>query len=269
MKIPFKPGGSELAGTAAPGTPSTPGTPGTRTLIEHTYERLREDIVTGHLEPDQKLRVEHLRHDYDVSAGTLREAITRLASDALVVAEGQRGFRVAPIAVEDLEDITRLRVQIETEALRQSIRAGGAGWKQAVRASYEALSAEEPIAPARRRVWEQLNLQFHEALLSGHTSPWTLRVLRLLSRHTERYRSFAMALPGAVRDVHAEHTEIFDCAMKGQDARAALALEAHIRTTPDLLIQALREGRVLLPGSAPQVPTRGGRLLADRIPAPY
>ena len=65
----------------------------------------------------------------------------------------------------------------------------------------------------------------------------------------ERYRSFAMALPGAVRDVHAEHTEIFHYALAGQDARAALALEAHIRTTPDLLIQALRAGRVSLPGS--------------------
>ena len=74
-------------------------------------------------------------------------------------------------------------------------------------------------------------------------------MLRQLSRHTERYRSFAMALPGAVRDVHAEHTEIFHYALAGQDARAALALEAHIRTTPDLLIQALRAGRVSLPGS--------------------
>ena len=75
-------------------------------------------------------------------------------------------------------------------------------------------------------------------------------MLRQLSRHTERYRSFAMALPGAVRDVHAEHTEIFEYAMAGQEARAALALEAHIRTTPDLLIQALREGRVVLPQHA-------------------
>ena len=80
-------------------------------------------------------------------------------------------------------------------------------------------------------------------------------MLRQLSRHTERYRSFAMALPGAVRDVHAEHTEhtehteIFHYALAGQDACAALALEAHIRTTPDLLIQALRAGRVSLPGS--------------------
>lgn len=225
--------------------------PSARTLIEQAYAQLRDDIVTGRLVPGERLRVEHLKAGYGVSAGTLREAITRLASDALVVTEGQRGFRVAPIALEDLEDITHLRVQIETTALRQSIRAGDAQWRQRLEQAFAALSAEEPIAPGRRRLWEQLNVHFHEALLSGRPSPWTMRVLRQLSRHTERYRSFAMALPGAVRDVHAEHTEIFHYAMAGQDARAALALEAHIRTTPDLLIQALREGRVSLPGKPP------------------
>ena len=228
--------------------------PSGRTLIEQAYARLRDDIVTGQLGPGERLRVEHLKTDYGVSAGTLREAITRLASDALVVTEGQRGFRVAPIALEDLEDITNLRVQIETMALRQSIRAGDGLWRQRVEQAFAAISAEEPIAPERRRHWENLNVDFHEALLSGYASAWTLRVLRLLSRHTERYRSFAMALPGAVRDVHAEHTAIVEFALSGQDARAALALEAHIRTTLDLLMQALREGRASLPGNGAPPP---------------
>ena len=55
------------------------------------------------------------------------------------------------------------------------------------------------------------------------------------------------ACSAASTAVHAEHTEIFHYALAGQDARAALALEAHIRTTPDLLIAALREGRAILP----------------------
>jgi len=220
-----------------------------RTLIERAYEQLRADIIEGRLAPGEKLRVEHLKDRYEVSAGTLREAITRLVSDALAVAEGQRGFRVAPIALEELEDITQLRVQIETEALRLSIQAGTSAWREAVQAAYAALSDAEPIVPGRRREWEQLNLRFHEALLSGHASPWTLRVLRLLSRHSERYRSVGIHLPGSLREVHAEHTEIYEYAMAGQAARAALALEAHIRATPDILIQALREGRITLPSA--------------------
>ncbi|AVO49194.1 transcriptional regulator [Melaminivora suipulveris] len=238
---------NEPGGPAAGACAASAAEPASRTLIERAYEQLRGDIIEGRLAPGEKLRVEHMKERYGVSAGTLREAITRLASDALVATEGQRGFRVAPIALEELEDLTRLRVQLETDALRQSMRNGGPAWRAAVGEAFEALSAEEPIRPERRPQWEALNLRFHEALLSGHDSQWTLRVLRLLSRHSERYRSYAITLPGSRRDVHAEHIEIVRYVLAGQEARAALALEAHIRATPDLLIQALREGRAVLP----------------------
>lgn len=225
-------GDGEGAGTAS------------RTLIERSYERLRDDIVEGRLAPGEKLRVEHLKARYGVGAGTLREAITRLVSDALVVAEGQRGFRVAPMALADLEDLTRLRIHIEIDALRQSIRRGDAAWRAQLQQAYDELSAfEQPIRPELRPRWELLNARFHEALIAACDSPWTIKVLRLLGRHSERYRRLAIGLADEGRDVHAEHRQIFELAMSGQEARAALALEVHIRSTPDQLARAGRAGR--------------------------
>lgn len=229
-----------------------------RTLIEDTYERIRDDIIEGRLTPGVKLRVEHLKVRYGVGAGTLREAITRLVSDALVVSQGQRGFWVAQISIEDLEDLTGLRMQIEIEALRRSIRAGSPGWRARVRIAYAELAAvEQPILPNQRPRWEVLNTRFHEALVSGFDSPWTRRVLRLLARQSERYRQLAIHLPHTGRDVHAEHQLIYDATMAGEEARAALALEMHIRATPDLIVRASRDGRLDLPSlpasaSAPQ-----------------
>ena len=221
---------------AAPDSAPSAEADTSRTLTEQTYNLLREDIIEGRLAPGSKLRIEHLRTQYGIGAGTLREALTRLVSDALVSTEGQRGFSVTPIAMSDLEDITRLRVHIETDALRQSIRYGGAAWRSQLRASYEAISGfEQPITASHRRHWEALNVRFHDALLAGQTSPWTHKLLRILARHSERYRCYAIALPGLIRDVHAE---------------LELALEAHICATPHLLLQALRDGRLVLPGTA-------------------
>ena len=212
------------------------GEPGSRTLIERSYEQLRDDIVEGRLGPGEKLRVEHMRVHYGVGAGTLREAITRLVSDALVVAEGQRGFRVAAMTLADLEDLTRLRLHIEIEALRQSIRHGDAAWRAQLQQAYDELSAfEQPLRPEMRQRWELLNARFHEALIAACDSPWTMKVLRLLGRQSERYRRQAIGLGDGSRDVHAEHRRIFELAMSGQEARAALALEVHIQSTPDLL----------------------------------
>ncbi len=212
---------------------------GSRTLIERAYGQLRDDIVEGRLAPGEKLRVEHLKARYGVGAGTLREAITRLAIDALVQAEGQRGFRVTPMTLADLEDLTRLRIHIEIEALRLSIRHGGAAWRERLRAAYDDLSGfEQPVRPEQRAEWELRNTCFHETLVSAQASPWTTKVLRLLSRHGERYRGFAIGLADSGRNVHDEHRRIFEFAMAGHEARAALALEAHIRATPDLLLRA-------------------------------
>ena len=84
-----------------------------RTLIETAYRQLRRDIIDGQHPAGHKLRVEHLKSTYKVSAGTLREALGLLVSDSLVVSQGQRGFSVAEMSLVDLEDLTRTRVLVE------------------------------------------------------------------------------------------------------------------------------------------------------------
>ncbi|MCA8410879.1 MAG: GntR family transcriptional regulator [Burkholderia multivorans] len=222
----------DAAGATVPAADDDAIEPHARTLSEHAYHQLRQHIVEGHYPPGAKLRVEHLKNVYGVGAGTLREALTRLVSDALVVAEGQRGFRVTPMSVADLEAITRLRIHIEVDALRESVRSGDAAWEQRVRQSFEMLSAwEQPVSIEHRTAWEACNRRFHEALISAAATPWTYLILRMLSQQSERYRRVCIGLGDSKRDVHAEHTCLFEAAMRRADARAALALEDHIGAT--------------------------------------
>jgi DNA-binding GntR family transcriptional regulator len=210
-----------------------------RTLVERAYLNLRHDVVCGRLAPGERLRVEHLKDQYDVGAGTLREALSLLVSDALVTSEGQRGFRVAPISMADLEDVTNTRVMLETEALRQSIRHGDAQWEAALVQSYGLLATtERDLAESGSDRWERRNKAFHEALIAGFNSTWSKYLLSILYRHAERYRHINWRLTAAHasgRDVHIEHETIFRAAVDRQEARAALALEAHIRLTHDIV----------------------------------
>jgi GntR family carbon starvation induced transcriptional regulator len=214
-----------------------------RTLVERAYLSLRRDVVCGKLAPGERLRVEHLKDQYEV--GTLREALSLLVSDALVTSEGQRGFRVAPISMADLEDVTNTRVMLETEALRQSIRHGDAQWEATLVQSYELLcTTERNLAETGSVRWERRNKAFHEALIAGFNSTWSKYLLSILYRHAERYRNINFRLTAAHasgRDVHLEHEAIFRAAVDRQEARAALALEAHIRLTHDIVrLQAIQ-----------------------------
>jgi DNA-binding GntR family transcriptional regulator len=58
-----------------------------------------------------------------------------------MAAESQRGFQVTPMLIADLEDVMRMRVLIDVDALRELIRRGDTAWEQRVRSSFEALSA--------------------------------------------------------------------------------------------------------------------------------
>lgn len=210
-----------------------------RTLAEGAYLQVRRDIIEGRLAPGEKLRVEHLKDRYGIGAGTLREALALLLSDVLVVAEGQRGFHVAPISLQDLADITDTRVLLETNALRQSIQNGDDEWEARLVAAFHKLSNSEERLEDKLdkrsdvREWEERNRSFHEALIGACDSPWQRYLIGLLYRQSERYRHLAMTSNAMPRDVHAEHAAIIDAALKRDPERASLALEQHIRLTFD------------------------------------
>ena len=226
----------KLNGASHPPQGSVP-----RTLAERAYLGLRHDIVCGKLVPGERLRVEHLKDQYEVGAGTLREALSLLLSDALVTAEGQRGFRVAPISVADLEDVTNMRVLLETDALRQSIRHGDSKWEAELVGAYHLLSqAESRPEGVDPDVFELRNRVFHQALIDAHQSPWSKYMLGILFRHSERYRNMILRMTAnhaTERDVHREHEEIYRAAINRQEARAALALESHVRLTLEIVKQ--------------------------------
>ena len=100
-----------------------------KTLTISAYQSIRSDILAGRLEPGRKLRIQELVERLEVSPSVIREALSRLSAETFVVAEPQRGFRVAAIDVEDVRDLTDVRVDIEAKCLRQSITNGDLKWE--------------------------------------------------------------------------------------------------------------------------------------------
>ena len=90
------------------------------------YLRLRQLIVDGALGPDEKLKINHLAEQFEVSPGAVREALSRLVGEDLVVGLEQRGFRVAPLSREDMLHVYSTRCIVEAEAFGLAIKQGDA-----------------------------------------------------------------------------------------------------------------------------------------------
>jgi DNA-binding GntR family transcriptional regulator len=211
-------------------------------LVEHAHKQIREDIIFGRLAPGEKLRIEDLRARYALGSTPVREALSRLSSTGLVEATSQRGFRVTPISEHDLDDVARMRIRLETDALRDSIAHGNERWEAEVAATHYTLSALERRGLSREHAdfaaWEQRNRAFHEALISACQSPWTLRFRAMVYDQHERYRriSHASASPARARDGMREHAAIKEAALKRDADKACALTEAHIMRT----IEAIR-----------------------------
>lgn len=225
-----------------------------KTIADQTYHQLRWDIVSGALEPGTKLAMDMLTKRYGVGMSPLREALVRLTGDALVHAEGQRGFWVTHVTLDELEDTMKTRTLIEAEALVRSIELGDAAWEARVRDSYATLSAfEEHLddgGEAMFAQWERANRLFHEALVSACGSPWLIRIRRMLHQHSERYRLISLSHMTPERDVHDEHEAIKDAALGRKALRASRLIEVHLDRTTDTVRDALRSRQSEIEGSS-------------------
>lgn len=217
-----------------------------RTLTERAYAALRTDIITGDLSPEMKLQTESLKARYGLGGSTLREALTRLTGEALVTFEGQRGFRVAPVSVEDFADLCETRRIIEIDALRRSILAGDDRWESGVVAAYHRLSRIEDQLPLRLEElydeWEKRNAEFHKALIAACRSRWLHRIHEVLFHQAERYRRITFASRRTLpRNIQQEHKGIMEATI-ARDVDAACGLAAsHISKTVMILDHVLQE----------------------------
>jgi len=220
------------------------------TLSDQAYGRLRTEIQDGTLLPGTKLATNALKDRLGVSLSTVREALARLAGDALVTWEGQKGFRVAPISMPDLYDLLAMRKLIEGEALEQSVLSGDDAWEgrvvgafhelQKVEARLKAVIAERNGAATIDigAVWERKNDQFHMSLISACPSPRLHKSFQELYSQTSRYRRVTLLNHGGLmKPVDEEHKDLFDAAM----ARDVAALRAAASRHMDGILDHLRD----------------------------
>jgi GntR family transcriptional regulator, carbon starvation induced regulator len=212
------------------------------TFAEHAFNLLHADIVGAKLRPGEKMHVERLRKAYGVGATPLREALSKLSSLDLVTAEGQRGFRVAPVSVANLLDITKTRAWIESLALRAAIASGDRRWEANILAAAHRLrGCPKSDGESLSDDWYRENRAFHDVLVSACSSPQIMTFRAQLYDLSDRYRRLSVRNGLAGRDFDVEHQLIMD-AVLARDADAAVAhtVNHFIETTRAILIGELK-----------------------------
>jgi DNA-binding GntR family transcriptional regulator len=209
---------------------------------------MRAEILAGRFTPGSRLSPRDLATKFEVSLSVVREALSRLAEQGLVVATPQLGFSVVSLDLEDLRDLTKVRVLIEGTALREAVEHTDVEYETRVVAAHHRLSRTPFFVDEATRTitdeWAAAHAAFHDALISASPSVRLRELAANFRDHSELYRRWSGPFsPGDDRrDVAAEHRGLMEAVLDHDADRAAALLADHFSLTTSILLSYAAAG---------------------------
>lgn len=211
-----------------------------QTLSQIAYERIRKDIISCRIYPGERIRINETVERLTLNLSAVREALSRLTAEGLVVATQQRGFRAAPISLEDLRDLTPVRIEIEISCLRRSLRNGDLNWEANLAAAFHRLANTPRFASEFSRqssdAFASAHDEFHYALIAACDNKWLLRIRDVLYLQWERYRRLANQKSNYERDLDKEHLELYKAAISRDENLISDLFEIHLQKMTEIII---------------------------------
>jgi DNA-binding GntR family transcriptional regulator len=198
-------------------------------------ERLREAILNGELGPGDRLQQHFLAAELGLSHVPLREALQRLEFEGFIAISPRRGAFVVPLTAADAAEIFELRVNLETAALRASVKH---------------LSPEQRLVATEicrhadgvkdKLAYGEANWQFHRALYVACQRPRTLNMIETLWRNASRYSMLLRHRAPYLRRSQQEHWDILEAVEKQDSELACRLLRAHIEGAAERVSNLLK-----------------------------
>ncbi|HXS52273.1 MAG TPA: GntR family transcriptional regulator [Usitatibacter sp.] len=219
----------------------SPASPPARLLRLDVLRELREDIVLCRLPPGAELREAELAERFGVSKSPVRDALSRLVHEGLVIVMPRQGYRVASISLRDVRDMFEYRAVLEAACLRAVVR----------NASDEQLRSLDRFRRFDEAAYEDgfigYNRDFHSRLaeLCGNA-----RLVGAVAAQMDQMdRVVTMSVTAMRRSdparLVAQHGSIIDALQRRDARRAATLVERHIGAAQKRVCSALEKLAIL------------------------
>ncbi|WP_062227526.1 GntR family transcriptional regulator [Aureimonas frigidaquae] len=210
------------------------------TLKDTVYEKLRDLILNGGIEPGKSVTIQSLADAFGVSPMPIREILHRLVAEkALTLIEG-RSVGIPRLTVDRLADLRRVRVELESIATGWAIRHLNASDFQQLSEAIDRMDAA--IAQGDRAGYVSANRAFHFTIYNCGGSPSLLSIIETLWLQIGPYFSL-LDTSGNWSMANGHHRDLRDALMR-KDVRAARrALQADIEGGMGVLHEMLLERR--------------------------
>jgi len=217
----------------------TPATGSKQSLTDQAYGRIRQAIICWDLEPGEQVTEMQLTSRFDLSRAAVRAALARLSHDGLVRPIPRQGFVVAPITMQQVQDLFGVRLIVEPAAARLLAQRGDAE----VIAHLNALNAACKVDEDRFDgiALRQANANFHVGMTRATGNERLAAITRDSLDELQRILYIPQIAKDSTRieETFAEHEQIIAAIRERDPVTAERATIDHIASNRQTIIDAL------------------------------
>jgi DNA-binding GntR family transcriptional regulator len=196
------------------------------TLGSAVFDTILDALMDGRIRAGDRLIMDRLADDFDVSRTPVRDALQRLYREGVIEPAGRRGYVVREASVRDTTHFYEARMAVEGSAAAKLARSGPASFR-ILRASLDGIVGRPPSSTYE---WFDANRQFHRGLVAVTGNSYLLDMFDTIwnrSRTAVTYGQFAAANPQ--EDFRRDHEELIEAIETSHEEDARREMIAHIR----------------------------------------
>lgn len=210
---------------------------GNPTTADNAADYLRERIINGELEPGAPINQIETAAALGVSRSPVRDAIQLLASERLVVARAHATAIVAPLDLDDLQELYELRIAIEPSLCHLALPNLS---RVTVLDMAEQLEAMEQTDDGT--TWSAINDQFHANMYQKAARPRMVEIVDRARHQTRRYTRLLVSELGTAVS-NEQHRQIFRAVDGGNSSELEALVLEHLRSSCDEILKLLHQTR--------------------------
>ena len=196
------------------------------------YQALKERIMDRRVAPSARLNIDALALELKVSQTPLREALTRLATERLVIFEPFKGYSVTPLlSSRRFSELMEVRRALEGTAIQQAVVRVNPKDLHHMKNLISTMQQSVPGPEFRTyQAFNRLDQQFHELIFQIADNLTLLETYQGLNTHVQLARLDLAGHEIAADESHREHTTILETLEKGDPVAANRAMQQHLNS---------------------------------------
>jgi DNA-binding GntR family transcriptional regulator len=203
-----------------------------RSKKDAVLEHLKQAIISGALAPGTRLVIDELASQFGISQIPVREAITQLQAEGLVLLQPHASAVVAPIQSQLIDEVFAL---LETcEMVSANALLGKLTPKQDDKLRKILKRLDDAVEDLEE--WQAVNLEFHQAICDMADMPLISATLNRTLDHWNRLRRIYLpdVYSKRLKPAQKAHWDMYRALRDNNRAALEVAVIQHLRTSRDL-----------------------------------